>query len=376
LIDQGHDVTLFTNYPKWAVKRWGIPPSQVRTNLAHGVASRIFWRLSRSETIDRWLHEIFGRWIARRLRQEHFDVFHCFSGIALEAFEQLAPSTTLRMLVRGSAHIREQTRLLDEEEKRLGHAIGKPGSWIIEREEEEYQVADVVVVLSTFARDSFVKWGVTVDKLEILGLGVSPSSFRLSDSFVEMRRDRLLANQRLRVLYVGALSAQKGVRDLLAVVRNLRDRFDFRLVGPVVPEIKQLASNFKEAEIVGKVPEAQLKDHYAWADIFLFPTIQDGFAQVLIQAYAAGLPIVTTTNCSGPDLIREGQTGWIVPIRNPGAIIARLEWCDSHRSGLATMVDSMHHQFPPRDWEHVASDFVGIAERRLDAKLSDPRGGL
>ena len=73
--------------------------------------------------------------------------------------------------MRGSAHIRTQAELLAEEEARTGTRIDKPGEWIIGRETREYGLVDRVVVLSSFARDSFQAEGVPADKIRLLPLG-------------------------------------------------------------------------------------------------------------------------------------------------------------------------------------------------------------
>ena len=69
-------------------------------------------------------------------------------------------------------------------------------------------------------------------------------------------------------------------------------------------------------------------------------------------------------------MVREGQTGWVLPIRSPEAFIARLDWCDSHREELAEMVRRTYYQFQPRTWADVAVDFEsicaeGIAENTI-----------
>jgi len=78
---------------------------------------------------------------------------------------------------------------------------------------------------------------------------------------------------------------------------------------------------------------------------------------VLAQAAAAAVPILTTSNCSGPDLIRPGETGWIVPIRSPERLVERLRWCGTHREELAAMGERLYTRFQPRDWAAVAADF-------------------
>jgi glycosyltransferase involved in cell wall biosynthesis len=108
------------------------------------------------------------------------------------------------------------------------------------------------------------------------------------------------------------------------------------------------------------VPEVNLPEVYAWGDVFLLPTIEDGFAVVLAQAQAAGLPLIATTNCGAPDIIEGGGQGFIVPVRTPAAIIERLEWCNTNREELARMVERLYEEPPRRSWDDVASDFIRV----------------
>ena len=76
------------------------------------------------------------------------------------------------------------------------------------------------------------------------------------------------------------------------------------------------------------------------------------------EAATAGLPILTTTNGPGPDIVREGLTGWVFPIRRPDAFIERLQWCDKHRLELAAMVQLTHDTFKSRDEHDMAVNLV------------------
>jgi glycosyltransferase involved in cell wall biosynthesis len=155
--------------------------------------------------------------------------------------------------------------------------------------------------------------------------------------------------------------------DVAAMLRQIdRERFQVRLVGPLTAEVAKLMPEIeRSAEHIAKQPQHELPNSYAWGDIFIFPTIQDGFAVVLAQAYAGALPILTTTNCSGPDMIRDGATGWVLPIRSPETFAERLRWCDAHRDELAAMVRRMYGEFRPRDWSDVAADFESLCRQEL-----------
>jgi len=364
-LSRRHDVTVFTNYPKWAATRFGLAPAQVRTFWAHGIASRVAWWLHENLSIpypEALLHRVFGHWAARRIAAEQWDVVHSFSGVSEEILRATSGRAGLRMMVRGSAHIRTQARILEEEELRTRTRMDRPSRWIVAREEREYAVADRILVLSQFAWDSFVAEGVGPGRLALLPLGARLDHFRLAPEIVEARCARILSGEPLRVLFVGALSFQKGLLDMASVLRGPGSRrFQFRFVGPGSNEARSLVKSLHPlAEFIPKQPQHELPAQYAWGDLFVFPTIQDGFAVVLAQAAAAALPILTTTNCCGPDLIREGETGWVLPIRSPQAFIDRLHWCDAHREELAHMVRRIYHDFQPRTWADVAADFESI----------------
>src|SRR6185295_15794462 len=98
------------------------------------------------------------------------------------------------------------------------------------------------------------------------------------------------------------------------------------------------------------------------------------FAVVLAQAYANGLPILTTANCSGPDLIREEKTGWVLPIRSPEAFVNRLLWFHERRDALATMVRQMYDHYHPRDWDDVAADFETYCQSTISAPIAMGHG--
>lgn len=365
LLERGHEVTLFTNYPKWAVVRFGFPKERVRSFWPHGVLSRANQWLHRKVQfpyLEAALHRMFGHWAAKELAKGNWDVVHTWSGIAEEIF-RVRPGK-VHLLMRGSAHIRVQARLLEEEEKRVGRAMEKPSPWMIAREEREYELADAIVVLSSFAYDTFRAEGMPAERLRLLPLGVRLDQFRPPPEVIEARCRRILSGTSLRVLYVGAVSYRKGMWDLDRVIHSLDDgSFRFRLVGPTDPSAVPMVRSLPNwAEWVPKLPQDRLPSAYAWGDVFAFPTIEDGFAVVLAQAQASGLPILATTNCSAPDLLRDGENGWILPIRSPETFIECLRWCGEHREELAAMVRRVYHEFRPRDWADVARDFESLCK--------------
>ena len=363
LIRAGVQVILLTNYPKYVAERFGIPKENVINCVSHGVMSRLIertggWRWK--SVFEPFLHSWFSKWAARILRRVDTDAIHVFSGVGEELMSGI-PGRPLKLLARASAHIRTQARLLEEETARCGQPIDHPSPWRLSREEREYKMSDLIIVNSSFARESFEAEGVPPEKIRTLLLGAQLERFRASEDDIERRCARILAGEPLRVLTVGSFSFQKGALDLLEIAKRVNGRMKFRMVGDVASDMLRL-KKAGPVEFIGRQPQFSLPSIYRDADLFLFPTIEDGYPVVLSQAQAAGLPVLATPNCSAPDIVKENKNGWVLPIRNPGAFVEKLEWCDSNREALARMVRFTYEAEQPRDWAQVASDLIKICE--------------
>jgi glycosyltransferase involved in cell wall biosynthesis len=87
--------------------------------------------------------------------------------------------------------------------------------------------------------------------------------------------------------------------------------------------------------LLGAVPRAEIHQQFAWADIFLLPSICEGSATACYEALSFGLPVITTANTGS--VVRDGVDGFIVPIRNAEAISERIERLARDRELLAAM---------------------------------------
>jgi glycosyltransferase involved in cell wall biosynthesis len=359
LVRQGEDVTVYTSYPAWAARRLGLPAGRVRTCWTHFVISQVWERCRLSPLwLEGWRHRWFGRWAARALAGARWDLVHCWSGVSEELLRAPGVDARARWVMRGSAHIEDQAALLAEEAARVHAAIERPSAWMIARERREYDLADGIVLLSEFARQSFLRRGTSDARLRVIPLGVDVAAFRAPAAVRRARAERIRGGAPIRVAYAGALSAQKGLADLMEAARATPAHVaEFSLIGPATAETSRVMGKIpSHVRRVGKLNQRDLPAAYWAHDVFVFPTIQDGFGMVLTQAMAAGLLVIATPHSAGPDLIEEGRTGWIIPVRQPAAIADRLRWCHEHRDDAAALCDGSGAT-DPADWSEVASRF-------------------
>jgi glycosyltransferase involved in cell wall biosynthesis len=364
LIRQGHQVTVVTNYPAGIAMRWGVPESVVVSVLSHGLISRLAEKLRLSRWLEPLLHRYFARRASAAVRGRDLDAVLAFSGVAEEVFSECLGGPVLRVLVRASSHIQEQRDILAAEERRAGLVVAKPSPWMVAREGREYMLADRIFILGGFSRRTFEQRAIPAARLCVIHLAADLRIFHASPEVMEARKKRLLAGQRLRVVAVGTFSHRKGCLDLVELARRVQDIADVVFVGTVVPEAMPLAKS--AAGLISfepRVPEKKLPKVYAAADVFVMPTLEDGFAVVVAHAKASGLPVLVTENCDAADIIQHGVSGWVLPVRTPDAFATSLRALHENREALAAMSQAAWADSASRGWETVATETVSALRR-------------
>jgi len=87
----------------------------------------------------------------------------------------------------------------------------------------------------------------------------------------------------------------------------------------------------------GSVPQSQLFAKFETGDVVVFPTLSDGFGMVVTEAFAHGLPVITTDQAGAADLVRHGENGLIIPAGDAAALKSALQWCLDNRRALYEM---------------------------------------
>jgi glycosyltransferase involved in cell wall biosynthesis len=129
-----------------------------------------------------------------------------------------------------------------------------------------------------------------------------------------------------RILSVGRIVHQKGLDMAMAALAGLMDLdWEWRIAGDG-PELPQLKAKAREGHLESRVQflgwqtRDQLRQEYANANLFLFPSRHEGMPNAVLEAMASGLPVIATRIAGNEDLVREGETGVLVPPENAQAL--------------------------------------------------------
>lgn len=184
------------------------------------------------------------------------------------------------------------------------------------RMDSEIELVDTVIVLSSFQERTFLESGVNADKLVRVPLGVDSRVFRPGASEQ--------ADRPFRVVFVGQITQRKGISYLVeAFEKAALPQSELVLVGQPSGTVRPWSSK-RNVRHVPHVPRWELPDLYRAADVFVLPSLIEGFPQTALEAMACGLPVVVSENTFGSDVVTDGIDGFIVPIRDAEAIADRL----------------------------------------------------
>jgi glycosyltransferase involved in cell wall biosynthesis len=193
----------------------------------------------------------------------------------------------------------------------------------------EIDLADVVLLGSDFAADSFVLQGVPRHKLAVIPYGVDLEIFCPAAASPPSRP--------FQVIYAGQLTQRKGLSYLLRGYRRFaRPDSRLTLVGGITGSAEPLRPFAELFTHVAHQTRPALAERYRRSHVFVFPTLVEGMPLVVLEAMACGLPVIVTANGPG-GIVRDGIDGFIIPQRDEEAVADRLDHLYRHPELAAEM---------------------------------------
>jgi alpha-maltose-1-phosphate synthase len=339
----------------------GIPPEHTRLQPAFGLVNMLLHETFsdfRAESCRFRLFPLFDRWVRGHLQPGQHFFAACSYGNRCMA--RVKEQGGLAFADAGNAHPAEFWKLLSEEQQRWESPCLPVSPFYRELTLGSVAVANYITTPSTFVRNSFLKQGFAPERLLLSPYPVDLGMFRPASEARPRHRP-------FTIVHVGGLTLRKGAPYLLEAFKLIRKEVPdavLRAKHHVREDTKALLARYKDLPIEwsGKLALPEHVRRYQTSDLLLFPSVEDGFAFVVAEALACGLPVVTTTNTGASDLIRPGENGEVVPIRDPEALAkAALKWWDRIRAG--ERVGGREHLERKLSFEQFEETFMNHLER-------------
>lgn len=223
--------------------------------------------------------------------------------------------------------------------------------------ESLFEIGDLFLPISERWREELMRLGCDPQKIVVHRMGVDTGKFLSAPH-------QPAANGQVQLLTIARLVEKKGVEYGIQAVASVLKRYphlSYRIAGdgPLRSDLQRLIDRLDTGEkvkLLGWKPHDEIVNLFREADILLAPSVtaadgdQEGIPVVLMEALAQGLPVLSTYHSGIPELVQDGESGFLVPERDVDALAERLEYLVRH----------------PELWPEMGKAGRGYVERHYD----------
>jgi glycosyltransferase involved in cell wall biosynthesis len=226
------------------------------------------------------------------------------------------------------------------------------------KKEEELRLADRITCPSQFVLDS-----IPLEIRQKTPCQISPFGSPMCEP---VNVDSSQKNDTVKLIFVGSMSQRKGLADLFEAMKLLNgEPIALSILGEPSMPIAFYRKQFAEFAYFPPCSNQRVREIMKAHDALVLPSIVEGRALVQQEALSCGLPIIVTPNAGGTDLVEEGKTGHLVPIRSPEKIA----------EAISMLIRKSAEKYEIKKWCQTKASFYTwscYAQKIIDFNLSPP----
>lgn len=343
-------------------RAYELPPDRIRSFPQREVIRLLAQRVDQQWLIEhergwasvdriwRKIDQLAATLLQESYRTQNIDAVYGYEDCAEQLFEMGQKIGIRRVYDLPIAYWQTLQRLLKEEADRYPEWVPTLNGMRDSREKlarktRELDLAELVICPSAFVLESLPETVRLSKRCLVVPFG-SPSMNGSAD--VKPR----LGDKALRVLFAGALTQRKGLADVFAAMK-LVDSKEIELVvmGSLLRPLDWYREKFSRFQYEPPRSHRDVLELMQTCHVLVLPSIVEGRALVQQEAMACGLPLIVTRNAGGDDLIVEGETGFLVPIRAPDAVAEKINWFASNRAKIPDMAIAAQKRASQLTWQ-------------------------
>lgn len=194
---------------------------------------------------------------------------------------------------------------------------------------EEPKWCDYILCASNYTKRTLVSFGVNPDMIKIIPYGYNPQT----DNDVIHQND-----ETFNILFVGNVSLMKGIPFLIQAVKNISNRnIRLTLVGGIHDTIRKMAEQDERIIVKGHVPHSMIAQEYCQANLFVFPSLSDGFGFAPLEAMSYGVPCAITTSSGIADIVENEYDGFVISEESADSIEKVINFCIDNKEACKMM---------------------------------------
>lgn len=316
----------YSGYPRWRLRPpEGFPmrTKAFRTLVTYGMQRLPEWARVDDNRMFRWQDAGFDHAVSGILTGEGF--IHGIPGQCLETFRRARDIGLRTVLNHASGPVDQQRAMIAPEYRRVGldlDALAPLPPSYEERLQEERRLAEIHCVASTVVRDQLIADGVESGKIWVVPYGADGELFP--------KREKVPGGN-FKICFAGRQSLRKGIHYLLKALESVDSSgWELHCFGM---EFRETAKDFESftggAKVIqrGSLSQSELAEAFREMDVLVLPSAEEAFGLVVVQALESGIPCIVSDRVGAKDLIREGETGSVIPFADHEVLAqALLDW--------------------------------------------------
>ncbi|QEK50325.1 glycosyltransferase family 4 protein [Pedobacter aquae] len=321
-----------------------------------------------TDKIWEWGELSFDQWVANQL-DKSLSSIHTYEHAALKTLERAKELGILSFYEQPSQHhalfekiVKEQLVLYPElKTKNIDLLTNDKAIKRNKRRDNELKVCDYIICNSTFTKKSLLAADIELKKIITIPYGFPKIETLISEKH---------PTEKISFMNAGSQNLRKGIHILFQAWKecNFGDKAELIMIGKnhlPTSFLKDLPENIK---FIPNIPHEELMSFYAKSDVFVLPTLADGFGMVITEAMSRGMPVITTTHSGGPDIIEHKKNGIIIPPNDKEALIASLRWCVENKNKLKELGRNALIKADSYPWKNFRREVIKQIEEKIASK--------
>ena len=299
---------LISSMPYSLAKKYNIDKEHYRGLPVFEVIKRLWRLLFKREPPVLFYAKLFTK-TALAFVPNDTEIVISFAGYSEEIFNSPKLNGVMKILDRGSTHTLSNIKLNKLAAEYHNIKWEPHPKLFIERELREYDLADKILIPSSFVKQTFIENGISADKLMQILYAVGAKKF----TKLKVNSEKM----ETAVLFVGQISPRKGIGVLLNAMKLVREKIPGAVLWLVGHKNELTENSLLEKPWIkhfGILKGQELFDKYNQASVFCLLSFEEGLALVLTEALHCGLPVVATPNTGAEDIVYQKKDCFIVPV--------------------------------------------------------------
>jgi glycosyltransferase involved in cell wall biosynthesis len=324
-----------------------------------------------TDLIWEWGELAFDKWVAQQLNTQ-IQWIHGYEHCSLATLQQAKKLNITSFYEQPSLHYSFFEKVAKDQFNKYPELKNAETALLIDHKSEkrnqrrakELAICNYIICNSTFTKRTLTD--ALVDPKKIITI---PLAFPDPVKSIPQKN----ASEKIIFFCAGNQSLKKGTHILFKAWQKCNFQ-------PNLAELWMIGSNQlplivrsglgNDVKFIPNIPQDELMQLFAKADVLVLPTLGDGFGMVLTEAMAHGLPIITTYNSGGPDIITEAKNGFLLEAGNIEQLAEKLKWCLQNKNQLKVMGQDALEKAALYPWTSFRKQLIKEITDRIEPKIN------